>query len=233
MAAEDNMLTCNCEGCELKSLFFDNVSTSEIESICSRKTEQEYGKGNIIIQEGDLIHDFIYLKSGLVKLYRSSNNGKEQIICFALPMDFVSLLSIFSEEKYNYSVAALEDSVTCNIKLDEIKSIASRNGKFALNLIEKVNRATDKIILDFLEVKQKRLFGRIAYILLYFSKKVYYSNSFDLPVSRKEIAEYIGMTVENVIRSLSDLRKDGIIKIFGPNIEIVDEERLNRIAELS
>ncbi len=233
MAAADNMLTCNCEGCELKSLFFENVTTSEFEAICSRRTEHEYGKGDIIIQEGEQIQDFIYLKSGLVKLYRSGNNGREQIICFALPMDFVSLLSIFSEEKYNYSVAALEDSVTCNIKLDEIKSIASGNGKFALNLIEKVNRASDKIILDFLEVKQKRLFGRIAYILLYFSKNIYKSNSFDLPVSRKEIAEYIGMTVENVIRSLSELRKDGIIKIFGPNIEIVDEERLARIAELS
>jgi CRP/FNR family transcriptional regulator len=233
MAAQDNMVNCNCEGCELRSLFFENVSTSDIESICNRKVEHEYQKGDIIIQEGEDIHDFIYLKKGLVKLYHSSNNGKEQIICFALPLDFVSLLSIFSEKKYHYSVAALEDSVTCNIKLDEVKSIAANNGKFALSLIEKVNRATDRIILDFLEVKQKRLYGRIAYILLYFSRNIYKNKSFDLPVSRKEIAEYIGMTVENVIRSLSDLRKDGIIKIFGPNIEIVDEERLTRIAELS
>ena len=229
----DNLITCNCEGCELKSLFFENVSTLEIETICTRKTEKEYSKGDIIIQEGEEILDFIYLKTGLVKLYRSGNNSKEQIICFALPLDFVSLLSIFSEKKYNYSVAALEDSVTCNIGLDEVKRIAAQNGTFALSLIEKVNKATDKIILDFLEVKQKRLYGRIAYILLYFSRNIYKSNSFDLPVSRKEIAEYIGMTVENVIRSLSDLRKDGIIKIFGPNIEIIDEERLTRIAELS
>ncbi|MBN2481571.1 MAG: Crp/Fnr family transcriptional regulator [Bacteroidales bacterium] len=229
----ESINTCNCEGCELKSLFFENVTTSEIESICTRKTEHEYSKGDIIIQEGEAIQDFIYLKTGLVKLYRSGNNGKEQIICFALPLDFVSLLSIFSEQKYNYSVAALEDSVTCNIRMEEVKSIASQNGKFTLSLIEKVNKATDRIILDFLEVKQKRLYGRIAYILLYFSKKIYNSKSFDLPVSRKEIAEYIGMTVENVIRSLSDLRKDGIIKIFGPNIEIVDEDRLLRISELS
>lgn len=227
------MNTCNCEGCELKSLFFEYVSHTEIESICLRKREQNYKKGDILIREGDEIKDFMYLKNGLVKLYRQGNNDKEQIICFALPFDFVSLLSIFSEKHYKYSVAALEDSTTCIINLEEVKSIGAQNGKFTLNLMEKTSRVTDMIILDFLDVKEKRLFGRIAYILLYFADKVYKSNTFDLPVSRKEMAEYIGMTVENVIRTLSDLRKDGIIKINGPTIEIVDKERLQRINELS
>jgi len=229
----ENKYNCNCEGCELKSLFYGYFTAAETEYFCSRKAENEYKKGAIIIRAGDLIDDFIYLKEGLVKLYRIGYNGKEQIICFALPLDFVSLLSIFSEKKYNYSVAALENSVTCNIKLNEIKDIVMNNGGFALSLMEKVNKASDRIILNLLELKEKRLYGRVAYILLYFSKNVYKSKSFDLPVSRKEIAEYIGMTVENVIRTLSDLRKDGIIKIYGTNIEIMDEERLSRISELS
>jgi CRP-like cAMP-binding protein len=227
------MMTCSCEGCELKSLFFENVNTSEIETICGRKTEREYRKGDIIIREGEPINDFIYLKTGLVKLSRRTNHASEQIICFALPLDFVSLLSIFSEKHYNYSVTALEDSVTCNIMISEVKQIAIQNGRFALSLIEKVNKASDKIVLDLLQIRQKRLFGRIAFILLYFSNNIYHSSIFDLPVSRKEIAEYIGMTVENVIRTLSSLRKDGIIKISGPTIEIVDKERLERIEELS
>lgn len=198
-----------------------------------RKIERNFKKGDIIIHEGDEIKDFMYLKRGLVKLYRQGNNDKEQIICFALPFDFVSLLSIFSAKHYKYSVAAIEDSTTCIIALDEVKNIALQNGKFTLNLMEKTSRVTDMIILDFLDVKEKRLFGRIAYILLYFADKVYQKDTFELPVSRKEMAEYIGMTVENVIRTLSDLRKDGIIKIFGPTIEIVDKERLRRINELS
>jgi len=227
------MNTCNCEGCELKSLFFEYVSNSEIEAICTRKTERTFIKGDIIIQEGDEIKDFMYLKKGLVKLYRKGANDKEQIICFALPFDFVSLLSIFSEKNHKYSVAALEDSTTCIINLDEVKNIAIHNGKFVMNLMEKTSRVADMIILDFLDVKEKRLFGRIAYILLYFADKVFHKDSFDLPVSRKEMAEYIGMTIENVIRTLSDMRKDGIIKIYGSTIEIVDKERLQRINELS
>lgn len=227
------MISCNCEGCELRMLFFENVTTSEIESICSRKTENIFKKGDSIIVQGNPIEKFIYLKEGLVKLYKRTTHDKEQIICFALPMDFVSLLSLFSETHYNYSVTAIEDSVTCNIRLEEIRNIALHNGKFALNLIEKVNKTTDRILLDFLEMKQKRLNGRIAYILLYFSKSVYKNQIFQLPVSRKEIAEYVGMTVENVIRALSEFRKDNIIKIYGTSIEIVNLELLERIAELS
>jgi CRP/FNR family transcriptional regulator len=214
-------------------MFFQNVTTSEIESICTRKIEIPHKKGDLIISEGDPINNFIYLKKGLVKMSRNTGSDHEQIICFALPLDFVSLLSVFSEANYNYSVVALEDSVTCNINLKEVKSIAALNGRFAMSIIEKVNKATDKIILDFLTLKQKRLYGKIAYILLFFSGKIYHSKTFNLPVSRREIADYIGMTVENVIRTLSEFRKDGIIKISGPTIEIVDETRLSRIAELS
>ena len=227
------MINCNCEGCELKSLFFENASTLEIESICQRKIEISFRKGEVIIHEGEPISTFVYLKSGLVKLYRQADQKGEQIICFARPLDFVSLLSVFSSKQYNYSVAALEDSVTCNISLKEIIEMATNNGKFALSIVEKVNRASDKIIIDFLKLKQKRLYGRIAYILLFFAREIYHNNSFNLPISRKEIAEYISMTVENVIRTLSELRKDGIIKISGPGIEIIDESRLERIAELS
>jgi CRP/FNR family transcriptional regulator len=227
------MQNCNCEGCELRILFFEHIGPSEIEFVCGRKTEKTYKKGEIIIHEGDPVQNFTYLKSGLVKFYRHTGEKREQIIAFALPLDFVSLLSVFSGQTHQYSVAALEDSVTCNLALSEIVQLASTNGRFALSLLQKVNSASDKIILDFLTLKQKRLFGKIAYMLLFFSKKIYQSSSFQLPVSRKEIADYIGMTTENVIRTLSDFRKDGIIKIFGPVIEIIDEERLARISELS
>ena len=54
---------------------------------------------------------------------------------------------------------------------------------------------------------------------------------FDLPVSRKEIADYIGMSTANVIRTMSDFKKDGIIKIFGKTIEIVDLNKLEIISK--
>ncbi len=222
---------CNCESCELKELFVDKLTGDHLDVVCSGKVEKDFRQGEIIIKEGTSIREFTYLKTGLVKLFRSDNSGKEQIISIAKPMDYVSLLSVFSNQKYNYSVTALEDSVTCNLNLKDVKSIINENGTLALNLLSKMSRITDKLILDSLDIRVKHLRGRVAYLLLYFSQDVYSSLEFDLPLTRKEMAEYVGMTTENVIRTLSEFRRDGILKIYGKTIHIANMESLQSIAE--
>ena len=224
--------TCECEGCELKSLFFSNITASAIERICKIKFERSYKKGDIILKEGSEITNFIYLKSGIVKLHRTLSNKKDQIIKITKLFDFISLFSVFSETHYNYSVTAIENSVTCSIKLDEIIKLILENGNFGLDLIQKMSKNTDRIILQSLELKQRNLNGRIAFILLYFSKNIYNNLVFDLPVSRKEIGEYINMSTENVIRTFSEFRKDKVINIFGKTIEIVDLKSLEQISLL-
>jgi CRP-like cAMP-binding protein len=168
---------------------------------------------------------FKYLKTGLVKLYRRVQNGDEQIITITRPFEFVSNMSIFSEEKYQYSVSSLEDSVVCIIKLQIIKDFFKKNGSFAMGLLSKISRMNDKIINQTLDIRQKNLAGRVAYVLIYFMKDIYKSRVFDLPVSRKEIADYIGMSTANVIRTMSDFRKEGMIGIYGKTIEITDLEK--------
>ena len=221
---------CSCNGCELRTLFFENLEKGAYESMCVKKQQQLYSKGSLIYKQGEKIDHFSYLKSGLVKLVRNIDDKNEQIICFARPLDFVSLLSIFSETYHQYSVIALEDSEICSLNLDEVKEMALHNGRFALSLAEKINRASDNIILTMLNIRQRRLLGRIAYILLYFANEVYKSDVFDMPVSRKEIAEFIGMTTENVIRTLSEFRQDKMIRINGKTIEIADKEKLVQIS---
>jgi CRP-like cAMP-binding protein len=221
---------CNCEKCELKGIFLGHLSETDIESFCARKIEKHFSKGENIIIQGQEISEFTYLKSGLVKLFRKGDGGKEQIIAIAKPFDFVSLLSVFSEKNYNYSVSAIEESTTCILDLAFIRNIIGANGNLALHILEKMSKASDNIIGNILNIRQKQLRGRIAFILIYFSDKIYSNTTFDLPLSRKEIAEYIGMTTENVIRILSEFRQDKIIKINGKTIEIADIDRLNAIA---
>jgi len=222
---------CSCELCELKELFVDNLDGQGLDIVCGGKVEREYPQGASIIKEGTRIRDFSYLKSGLVKLFRTDQSGKEQIITIAKPMDYVSLLSVFSDKKYNYSVTALEESVTCNLQMKDINNLVTENGNLALNLLSKMSRVADKIILDSLHIRTKHLRGRVAFLLIYFAEEIYFSHEFDLPLTRKEMAEYVGMTTENVIRSLSEFRKDGILKIYGKTIQIVNMDSLKSISE--
>lgn len=222
---------CSCEQCQLKSLFFSHVNMNELNNICDIKIEKQYTKGESITSEGEFINEFLYMKEGLVKLSKSAPEGKDQIISFSKPFDFVSLLSVFSSNKYKYSVTAIEDTTVCILDLQIVKKYAQENAMFTMDLMAHISKATDKIILDNLAIKRKNLKGRVAHVLLYFADYIYKRDEFELPISRREIAEYIGMTTENVIRTLSEFRKDKIIKIFGKDILIADKKRLKSISE--
>jgi CRP-like cAMP-binding protein len=222
---------CICAHCDFREIVFANLDDNSIQELCNNKEEQFFRKGEVINHEGEKITDFKYLKSGLVKLYRRTNTGDEQVITITRPFEFVSNMSIFSEERYRYSVSAVEDSIVCVVKLDFIKAMFLKNGGFAMGLLTKISKINDKIITQTLDIRQKNLVGRVAFVLLYFTKEIYNSMVFDLPVSRKEIADYIGMSTANVIRTMSDFKKDGIIKVFGKTIEVVDINKLEIISK--
>jgi CRP/FNR family transcriptional regulator len=222
---------CVCESCEFRDIVFSYLDNATVQELCNHKEEQSFRKGEIINIEGDRITDFKYLKSGLVKLFRKTSDGKEQVITITKPFEFVSNMSIFSEERYQYSVSAVEDSVVCIVKLGFIKNLFMKNGGFAMGLLTKISKINDKIINQTLDIRQKNLIGRVAFVLLYFTKEIYNTRIFDLPVSRQEIADYIGMSTANVIRTLSDFKKEGIIKIFGKTIEVVDINKLEILSK--
>lgn len=223
---------CKCDSCIFRNLLFEDVQIPELTNICKSKRVKKYLKGDCIIHEGEEIHEFIYLKVGLVKLFKQHPNEQDQIIRIARPSNFIGLLSVFSEKKYKYSVTAIENSEVCFIELSSIKELIKNNGDFALNVLGKISQTADDIIKTNLEISKKNLRGRIAYILLYFSKQVYNSESFELPVSRKEIAELIEMTAENVIRIISEFAKDNVIKVKKKKIEILDISKLQKICDL-
>ena len=222
---------CICANCDFRDIVFSYLDDPAVEELCNNKEEQFFRKGEIINHEGEKITTFKYLKSGLVKLYRRTSSGEEQVITITRPFEFVSNMSIFSEERYQYSVSALEDSVVCTIKLEFIKQLFFKNGGFAMGLLTKISMINDKIISQTLDIRQKNLVGRVAYVLLYFTKEIYNSRVFDLPVSRKEIADYIGMSTANVIRTLSDFKKEEIIRVFGKTIEVVNVDKLEIISK--
>ena len=222
---------CVCASCDFRDVVFSYLDDTSVEDLCNHKEEQFFRKGEVINHEGEKISTFKYLKSGLVKLYRRTSTGDEQVITITRPFEFVSNMSIFSEERYQYSVSALEDSVVCMVKLDFIKELFFKNGAFAMGLLTKISMINDKIISQTLDIRQKNLIGRVAFVLLYFTKEIYKSRVFDLPVSRKEIADYIGMSTANVIRTMSDFKKEGIIRVFGKTIEVVDIEKLEIISK--
>ncbi len=222
----------DCKSCVFRTWAFDKLTREELDLINQNKKEVYYEKGEIICREGTPVENFLYLQKGLVKLYKTEKNDKEHIISIAKPLDFIGLLGIFSNKKHINTISVLENSTICFVDLNIIKQLMKNNGEFALDFIEKISKVSDDVLNTRLNINTKQLRGRIAFILLFFADHIYENKHFELPISRKEIAQLIDMSTENVIRILSEFRKDGIINIEGKFITINQPERLQKIYDL-
>lgn len=219
-----------CTSCLYTAPLFQGLAENELAYLSKFTSERITKKGDLVVKEGDPVTHLSFLKTGLLKLYKNSEDGKGQIISIAKPNDCVGLLSVFSTSCYHYSMNAIEDSRLCHVLLEPVKEVLSRNGAFGITLLSRISKAADLIINHTLELSRLHLRGRIAYILLDFSETIYTSSSFELPVSRREIGELIGMTTENVIRILSEFRRDELIDISNKTITLRNVEMLKKIS---
>lgn len=222
----------DCQICSFKTLLFSTLEKEELGKLNACKEQFHFKKGEVVCREGDPINSIIYVHKGLIKLHKQISDSQSQIISIAKPFDFVGLISVFSKTEYFYSMTAIEDSSVCFISKKCFLNEISQNGKFALDIITRMSKINDDVLESKFALSSKNLRGRIAYILLDFANNIYKSNEFELPVSRREIAELIDMRTENVIRVMSEFRLDGIIKINGHIIEIINPEMLKKISDM-
>jgi len=222
----------DCEHCKFKSYLFAKLTSEELSEISKLKKTVFVSKGDMICREGEPISSFVYLVSGLVKLHKMDRQGKDQIVSIAKPLDFVGLLTLFSAKEYEYSITALQDSTLCFVDLDLMKKNIVKNGDFALDIMKHISKISDEIIRKTYAINSKNLRGRIALVLLEFSDVIFKNDMFDLPISRKELGELIDMTPENVIRILSEFRRDGLIHLKGKHVELLNKSFLQKIRDL-
>ncbi len=222
----------NCKSCVYRNLLYEMLSDEEYEMVNASRTEIIYDRGELMIQEGGEINEFMYLRKGLVKMYKTNSHGKDQILTINKPGDFINLLSIFSQKTQQYSVSALEETHVCSVKLDTILEILKSNSEFALRIMNRMSYIADEIIKKRFEINQRQVKGRVAYMLRFLAEQIYHKNEFRMPITRRELGELISMTTENTIRTMSEFKKDGIIEMDGKNIHLVDFERLKKVCEM-
>ena len=219
----------SCKKCIYRKLLFDELNDAEYESVNKARTEIIYKRGEVIKKEGDPVDSFLYLRKGLVKLYKTDKSGKDQILSINKPTDFINLLSIFSNSTYKYSIAALEETLVCDVELAALMEIIQNNSSFSLKLLNRISKTSDEIIEDRFTVSQKQIKGRVAHIILFLSDNIYRKKTFRMPVTRREIGELISMTTENTIRTFSEFKKDGLISMDGKVLTILDYNRLKNV----
>ncbi len=222
----------SCKTCVYRQLLFGDLNDKEYELINQTRTEKIFRRGEVIVKENDPIESFLYLRKGLVKLYKTDEHGKDHLISINKPGDFVNLLSIFSDHNFHYSINALEETFVCEVKLDVLKEVMASNSKFTLRILNRISHISDEVIVNRFEITRKQIKGRVAFILVFLADQIYKNHEYRLPITRRELGELISMTTENTIRTLSEFKKDGIVDMDGRIITILDYDRLINVFKM-
>lgn len=193
--------------------------------------EATFKPGEIMIKQGSPASNALFLASGMAKCYNEGNRGKNFIMNIALPGRLIAGPGAYVDSRYTYSVAALTPVQACFISFEIIKHLAKVNVDFAESLIRDISAKSLWSHLRMVNLAQKKMHGRLAEILLYFSDEIFMSDEFDMILSRQEIGEMTNMVKESVVRILKELEESGVININGSVIKILDKEKLSQISE--
>jgi len=221
----------SCNTCPYKDYALTKLQTDDVNLIQNSCLIVNFKKGENVCKQGTEVTHALYLAKGSVKLYIEGKN-KNLILKIITKRKYIGLQSLFGDRIYQYTITTLEDSQICMINANIILDLAKKNVNYLFELTRNISEATNFVYKKIIDINQKQLRGRLADVLLHFSENVFKSNTFELKLTRKELAEYSAMSMENTVRILNEYKKDGIIDLDGRIFTIKQPEILRKVAEL-
>jgi CRP/FNR family transcriptional regulator, polysaccharide utilization system transcription regulator len=208
------------------------LTSEEIEEIRTHITLVHHAKREIIFRQYTATSQLMFVKSGLVKIYKESKDGRSYILKILTSGEFLGLLSFYGNTIHQFSASAVEDCEIGYIEIQVFNSILKRNGTLAMELIRLVSREGLYMFDKLLRLSHKQLPGRIADVILYFSEIINKNEEFDFPLTRRELAELAGTTKESFIRTLAEFKNDKIIELNGTHVKIKSMKIVRTLSEL-
>ncbi len=217
--------------CGSKAACFHKLSDIELELTTANRVQLHFKKGETIAKQGSMVTHILFLKTGLAKIYKEINNNSNLILNIFPEGNLIGLPGLYGSNIFSYSVAAIEDSTVCAIDKTVFKKLVENNGAFAAEVINTINTCTEYNFEKIVSLTQKQLNGKMADALLFLADMVYKNNSFVMSLSRKDLAEFTGMSVMSVVRVLQEFKTDGIVHEKNGNFTILKMDQLRRISE--
>ena len=221
----------NCVDCKNSSNCFKKLIPSELEFINQNKTQILYRKGENICKQGAFASYVLYISDGLVKLYMESPNNKNINLKILKTSEFIGLSSIYGDNIYNYSTVALKDSTICLIEKNSFRKLLINNGHFASEIIKWYCENEKQLFTKIQSLGNKQMHGRLADTLIYLCDHNLQEEKIFSYLSRKDIAEFAGLSTESTVRLLTELKNNNILDISGKDIKTLNPEGLKEISK--
>lgn len=221
-----------CNQCGMQSICVPaGLVPSDVDLMDKSSREPHvYNKRTMVYSPDQPMHSLFAIKSGSVKCYTIDSDGKQQITSFHLAGDIIGMESIANGAAITYC-EALETSMLCEIKLTRL--FAQNFEGMDKNLLQLLSKRIGQRNNHYLNVVNTTAEQRIASFLLamsqHFHEHGFSKTEFRLPMTRTDIANYLGLAVETVSRIFTSFKQQGVIETQQSMLLIKDEQALNEL----
>jgi CRP/FNR family transcriptional regulator len=227
-------IEATCSKCNLQELCLPRgLNPKDMEKLeLVVKGSRPVEKGKHIFRADDVFEAFYAVRSGSVKVYIIDEAGEEQIIGFYFPGEIIGFDGI-EHHKHSCFAISLETTSFCSIHYDKIIEISSQLPNFQDQLLRLVSRELSTENKLLLTINKRNAEERMATFLVSLSSRFhklgYSAKEYNLPMSRQDIGNYLGLTIETVSRLFTKFQRNGLVKINRKAISLEDLPALHAI----
>ncbi|WP_426615349.1 helix-turn-helix domain-containing protein [Bradyrhizobium sp. McL0616] len=188
--------------------------------------EFTYNKGNKIYGENEPAEDVYQVRTGTVRRYKVLSDGRRQIGAFHLPGD---IFGLENGDAFRFSAEAVVDTAVCLIRRRGLEAVAEADPLVFHNLLSVTTTNLQHAESHLLLLGRKYSMEKVAAFLIEMDQRLSAAGVLSLPMTRRDIADYLGVTIETVSRAVSQLHKEGILDFVDKtqrHIKILNRARL-------
>ncbi|HIG65110.1 MAG TPA: cyclic nucleotide-binding domain-containing protein [Methyloprofundus sp.] len=223
----------SCTNCSLDEICLPRgLSQQEVENLSIEvKSNISLQKGDYIYRQGDEFNMVAAIKSGSAKLVSNDGAGNEHILNVLLPGELIGFDGLF-QNKYNCSAIALENLCYCVLPVGKLEGLCAKIPGIARELLkhssEAINESQSQVMASKSSAEEK-----VAKFLINLSDRLksrgYSAVQFNICLTRQELGEHLGLTLETVSRTLAQFQNIGFLNVQRKLIEIKDLQGLRQI----
>ncbi|MBN2484428.1 MAG: Crp/Fnr family transcriptional regulator [Bacteroidales bacterium] len=218
--------------CDIKAPCFQLLEADEIELVQASKTQVLFRKGDNLTKQGAFASYVLFVISGMAVQYLEGDNDKSFNMRMIIPGEFVGLSAVFNKNTFNYSSVAVTDCLAFLVEKDTVANVIKQNGQFAFNIIKRYCEQNSKLFETLKSLMFRQMNGRMAEKLLYLNTlKPLYPEIFQL-LSRKDLADFAGISMESAVKLLKVFEKDGLIELVEKDVVIKKPHKLLEISRV-
>lgn len=217
---------------------FECCRAVELSSLTENKSTNTYKRGQVLFFEGNKPLGLFCVNQGMLKVYRTGSDGKEQILRFIQPGDFAGYHALIAGENYYATAEALEDTVACFIPKEVFNDLLDHNPALSKTLMRSLAAELGVATERLTNMAQKNVRERVAETLLVMYDAVrrpvgIAEDQIAVKLPREDIANLAGTSTETAIRFLSEFKDEGMIDLVGKQIFIRNRKSLMRTARVA